>query len=133
MNTMAKPDSIIPADPTPAAPAAPTQLDSRKANGACIAKDTIIKGEISKCKHIAIYGLFEGKADVGHVIIHQNGRVEGTLNAASAEIHGVFDGEIAITGLLEVSSTGSVTGKVEYGELSIANGAVLSADIRKKK
>ncbi len=130
MNTMANPESIIPAEPA-AAPM--TELDSRKANGACIAKDTIIKGEISKCKHIEIYGQLEGQADVGHVIIHREGEVKGSLTAASAVIHGIIDGDISITGLLEITGSGSVTGKVEYGQISVENGAILSADLRKKK
>ena len=130
MNTMPSPDSISPAEPS--ATSTP-QLDSRKANGACIAKDTIIKGEISKCKHIAVYGLFEGQADVGHIIIHQNGKVKGTLTAASAEIHGTIEGDLSISGLLQITGSGSVTGKIEYGQISVENGAVLSADLRKKK
>ena len=129
MNTMVSPDTFT---PDISATDTPAELDSRKAQGACIAKDTVVKGNISKCKHIAIYGLIEGSADVGHIIIHQDGKVNGTVTAGSAEIHGIFDGDISITGLLEISGSGSVTGKVEYGQISVAEGAILSADLRKK-
>ncbi len=129
MNTMVNPDSITPA---PLDLKSPATLDSRKAQGACIAKDTVVKGKISKCKHIAVYGVVEGDLDVGHIIIHQDGLVDGTITAGSIEVHGQFKGDITVSGLCHISSSGALSGKLSYGKLSLENGGVLSAQVSKK-
>ncbi len=97
---------------------------------ALIAKDTVIHGEISKCECLEVNGYIEGTAHVKHVVIQPDGKVIGTLKAASAEIHGTFQGEISVSGLLKIGSAGSVTGTVLYGQIAMEQGANLSAEVR---
>ncbi len=96
-----------------------------------IAKDTILKGEISKCKCMEVHGVVEGIATISHTVIHPDGKIEGTLNADSAEIHGTFKGTLNVKGLLKITGSASVHGNIQYGQLSVEEGADLVADIRK--
>ncbi len=111
--------------------ASPAARSHDRQDRACIAKDTVVKGEISKCASLEVYGLIEGTVEVGHIIIHPDGKIDGTLKAGSADIHGTMQGETSITGHLAIGSDGSVTGKVLYGQLSMQEGGSLSADIKK--
>ncbi len=126
MNQFASPNSITATstEPTKTAPS------SSCAN---IAKDTLLKGEISQCDCMEVHGIVEGIAHIKHVVIHPNGKIDGTLYASSAEIHGQFKGNISVTGLLKISSSGSVKGNVVYGQLAVEEGADVVADIRKVK
>ena len=126
MNQFSSPNTI-----TANTPQANTAAKS--ASCANIAKDTILKGEISRCDCMEVHGLVEGTAHIEHVIIHPNGKIDGTLYASSAEIHGQFKGNISVKGLLKVTSSGSVNGNVVYGELAVEEGADIVADIRKIK
>ena len=96
-----------------------------------IAKDTILKGEISKCKCMEVHGAVEGIATIGHTVIHPDGKIEGTLNAQSAEIHGTFKGTLNVKSLLKITGSASVHGNIQYGQLAVEEGADLVADIRK--
>ncbi len=99
-------------------------------NCAIIAKDTVVKGEISKCECLKVSGYIDGTVNAGHVELENDGKIYGTLNASSAEIHGTFQGDITVSGLLNIGPSGSVTGKVLYGQIAMAQGAILSAEVR---
>ena len=122
MNQPIRPDTII-----------SNQVKAAGLTPGCanIAKDTLLKGEISKCDCMEVHGAVEGIATIGHTVIHPDGRIEGTLTAQSAEIHGTFKGTLNVKGLLKISGSASVHGNIQYGQLGVEEGADLEADIRK--
>lgn len=95
-----------------------------------VANDTVIKGEIRNCRQIEIHGYVEGDLDAENVMIHQSGRLFGKIKASNAQVNGQLQGEVAIKHLISIGNTGSVTGNVRYGRLSLAEGGELSAEMR---
>ncbi len=92
--------------------------------------DTVLRGEISNGGRIEICGYVEGNIIGEDLIVQPGGRCYGTINVQSAEIHGTLQGDIAVRQLMNVRSTGCVTGNVKYGRLSMELGADMSAELR---
>lgn len=92
--------------------------------------DTVLKGEISNGGRIEICGYVEGNIVGDDLVIQPGGRCHGTINVQSAEIYGTLQGDIAVRHLMNVRSTGCVTGNVQYGRLAMELGGDLSAELR---
>ncbi|MGI9405174.1 MAG: polymer-forming cytoskeletal protein [Hyphomicrobiaceae bacterium] len=92
--------------------------------------DTHITGRMDDGENIEIHGMIEGELSADTVIVHPGGSVIGKLVANHAEVHGVAQGEISIRNLIDIASTGDVSGTVHYGQLSLAPGGCLSASVR---
>jgi len=97
---------------------------------AIIQGDTVIKGEISNCDHIEIYGYIEGELSASRVTIREGGKVFGTMRADNAEVQGIAQGEIFVNRLIKIGSTGNVNGDVQYGQIAMDLGGELSAKLR---
>ena len=97
---------------------------------AIISGDTVLKGRITHCKLLEVYGYIEGEIGAERLIVHPGGRVFGTVKAGNADIEGTLQGNIAIKHLIRIGSKGAVNGQVHYGRISLEAGAELSADLR---
>lgn len=97
---------------------------------AIISDDTVLKGRIAHCKLLEVHGYVEGEVAAERLIIHPGGRVFGTIKVDNAEINGMLQGNVAVKHLIGIGATGSVNGQVQYGRISLASGAELSADLR---
>jgi len=95
-----------------------------------VREDTIIKGEIRNCRQLEVYGYVEGTVAADSLLIHQSGRCFGTVKADSAEVHGTLQGEVVVKHLINIRSSGSVNGNVQYGQLAMEIGGSLSAEVR---
>lgn len=95
-----------------------------------IGEDAILKGEISNCREIEIFGYVEGKLEAGRVVVHPQGRLTGIVRAESAEVFGQLQGEVRVKQLISIKSSGTVAGNVKYGRLAMEEGAELSASVR---
>ena len=91
---------------------------------------TRIIGEISDCHMVEIQGVLEGKVVADSVVIRDGGGFQGTMQAGTAEIYGVVEGAIAVTGDLNVHSTGDVSAETTYGKLSVAAGGKIQGRFR---
>ncbi len=101
-----------------------------KKGEAVIQEDTVIKGEISNCDYIEVYGYIEGELTSSRVMVREGGKVFGTLRAGDAEVQGIVQGEIFVNRLIKIGSTGNVNGDVEYGQIAMDLGGELSAKLR---
>jgi cytoskeletal protein CcmA (bactofilin family) len=97
---------------------------------AVIGADMFIKGDIRNGKHIDVLGLVEGSISAERVVVHNGGRVTGTLIADNALVDGVVQGHVLVRQLIEIGSTGAVHGDVRYGKIAMQIGAELTADVR---
>jgi cytoskeletal protein CcmA (bactofilin family) len=95
-----------------------------------IREDTILKGEVRNCRQMEVYGYVEGDVAADAVLVHQSGRCYGTVNTNSAEVHGDLQGTVVVKNLINIHSSGSVSGNVRYGKLALAAGGNLSAELR---
>ena len=101
-----------------------------KKGEAVIQQDTVIKGEISNCDYIEVYGYIEGELSSSRIMVREGGKVFGTLRADNAEIQGIAQGEIYVNRLIKIGSTGNVNGDVQYGQIAMDLGGELSAKLR---
>jgi cytoskeletal protein CcmA (bactofilin family) len=103
---------------------------SKNQGAIVVREDTVIKGEIRNCRQIEIYGYVEGEVAASLLLVHKDGRCFGTIRSENAEIHGTVQGNVSVKHLINIRSSGSVTGNVRYGQLSMEAGANLSAQVR---
>jgi len=110
--------------PAPAAPDAPRE---RFFAGAGVR----FKGELEACDDLMLSGRFEGTARARRLIVSREGVFSGTGTVDEAEIEGIAEGTLTVTGALIVRAGGVVRGKIRYGEIELARGARLEGEIAK--
>jgi len=96
---------------------------------AIIQQDTVIKGEISNCDFIEVYGYVEGELTASRVTVRDGGKVFGTMRADDAEVEGLLQGDVFVNRLIKIGSTGNVNGDVQYGQIAVDLGGLLSAKL----
>jgi len=97
-----------------------------------VTEDTVIRGvgEMRNCAQLEIYGYMEGDVAAKTVLIHKNGKLFGKVETDSAEVHGTLQGEVVVKNLIDIRSSGNVSGNVKYGKLAMELGGNLSAEMR---
>jgi cytoskeletal protein CcmA (bactofilin family) len=95
-----------------------------------VREDTILRGEVRNARQVEVYGYIEGNVAAQSLLVHQGGRCFGTIKTDEAEVHGTVQGEVVVKHLINIRSSGSVTGNVRYGQLAMEIGANLSAEVR---
>src|SRR5437016_13466887 len=89
-----------------------------------------VKGEITSCNRLIVEGKIEAKlADCPNVIIKAGGVFNGESTTQDADIQGCFAGNLVVRGRLLVRATGTVGGKIAYGEIEIERGGQISGEI----
>ena len=116
------------------APRAEAELQARSGEAdvrtLIIGPGVSVKGEITSCNRLIVEGKIEAKlADCPNVIIKQGGVFHGESTTQEADIHGSFDGNLVVRGRLLVRGTGTVAGKVAYGEIEIERGGKISGQL----
>lgn len=95
-----------------------------------IGEDLVVKGEIRNGGTIEVRGLIEGAIAAERVVVHPGGQILGILTAEHAEIGGLVQGNVAVKQLLAIASSGVVRGDVRYGQITMAAGGELTAEMR---
>ena len=93
-----------------------------------IGKNTRLVGEISNCSRVEIQGALEGTVVAETVVVREGGTIKGQMRTTNADVQGVVDGEVSVAGLLDVKSTGQVTGDITYGQFSVQVGGVVAGN-----
>lgn len=81
-----------------------------------------IEGSIESEGDLLVEGEIQGDVTIRKLTIGQGGHVEGKITAAEVLVHGRVTGGIAAQSAT-LCKTARVEGDVEYGSLSIENGA----------
>lgn len=90
----------------------------------------MIHGDVRNGGEVEIRGLVVGSLAAERVTIHAGGRVSGTLTADYVDVHGHVDGRIRVKNLISIGPSGEVHGDVRYGQLALAPGGNLAAEVR---
>ena len=79
-----------------------------------ITEDTVIRGvtEIHNCRRLEIHGYVEGDVSAARVLVHKTGRLFGSVSTDAAEIHGEVQGDVVVRNLIDIRSSGNVSGNV---------------------
>ena len=111
-------------DPT-AAPAVPRPGASGSNTGrSVLGADLRITGEISSTGSVEVLGEIDGDITAHGLIIGQEGRVKGTVQATTVEVKGRMDGKIACDSIT-LRSSAEVTADVTTSGIVIESGAVM--------
>ncbi len=95
-----------------------------------IEKSTTIKGEIQSDADIRIDGILEGSVKTkGKVVIGKEGRVEGQIECANADIEGTLKGNLLVVETLALKSTSNIEGELIIGKLIVDAGAIFNATV----
>src|SRR5262245_49804219 len=97
-----------------------------------VTEDTVIRGvrELRNCRQLEVFGYLEGDVAAKSVLVHPNGRLFGKVKSDNAEIHGTLQGEVVVKNLIDIRSSGNVSGNVRYGKLALEVGGNLSAEVK---
>ena len=95
-----------------------------------IGDDARFVGQIRASRHVEINGEVDGGIVSQTLVVSEGGKFDGTLRVDTAEVHGQLRGELYVRNLLNIGQTGDVEGNVRYGQLAMAEGGVLVAELR---
>ena len=136
--------------PTPAAPAPPSQqqtapvtpqAESRRPqlterDVVNIGKSVVIKGELNGSEDLTIEGHVEGKIELkDHVLtIGPNGKIKAQVFAKAVIVLGEVNGNVTATEKVDIRDGGSVDGDIVSPRVAIAEGAHFrgSVDMQRK-
>ena len=95
-----------------------------------VGREICLSGEIKTCEKLVVEGQVEADLRDSHSLeISEPGLFKGHATVEDCEVSGTFEGELIVTGLLVITPTGRVSGKIRYADMEIARGARLSGDI----
>jgi len=107
------------------------KADKSVGNRLLVGPDVKLKGaEILDCDTLVVEGRVEATMDSHIIRIAEQGIFCGTVSIDTAEIHGVFEGELTARSQLIIHATGRVTGKIRYGKILIEEGGQICGDIQ---
>jgi cytoskeletal protein CcmA (bactofilin family) len=89
-----------------------------------------IKGTISDCDSIAVEGHLEASCMSREMQILECGTFRGDAEIETAEISGIFEGNLTVTNRLLIRSSGYVSGVIRYCSIEIEAGGQISGDIQ---
>jgi cytoskeletal protein CcmA (bactofilin family) len=98
-------------------------------NAAYIGAGVTVKGDVSAPEALVVDGRIEGDVAARAVVVGPSGEIRGKVNAVEADIGGAVAGEVHITRLLAIRTTGRVEGRVSYGEIALERGGVLKGEL----
>ena len=90
---------------------------------------THFTGQVRGGKRVETRGTADGSIVTRHLVIGEGGSFDGSLRVDSAEVHGKVRGNVSVRNLLSISATGDVEGDIQYGQLALAAGSNLVADL----
>ncbi len=93
-----------------------------------IAKGTTITGDIVSDGDFRVEGTILGNIKTpGKVVLGRTGIINGTLQAANADIEGKFSGKLILSEILSLKASAHVEGEVEVGKFAVKPGATFNA------
>ena len=95
-----------------------------------IAPGTEFTGQVRGGERVEINGSADGTIVTKVLVVGQGGRFNGSIKVDTAEVHGQLRGDVTVRHLLTIGVTGDVEGDIQYGQLALASGANLVADLR---
>ena len=94
-----------------------------------ISETSSLEGKLEMPGSVIIMGYFKGSIISRSLEIFKDGKAFGSIEAANVTIAGYFEGELACSGLPTIARTGTVKGRVAYGNLLVELGGLLDAEV----
>jgi cytoskeletal protein CcmA (bactofilin family) len=99
-----------------------------------VGKDTEIKGTVIASSGLRIDGKMEGEIhNKGDVVVGKGARVRASIKARHLTLAGDVEGNIDLSGKLEIESTGRLKGDIKVAALIIADGGFFDGSSKMAK
>lgn len=99
-----------------------------------VGKDTEIKGTIIANSGLRIDGKMEGEIhNKGDVVVGKGARVRASIKARHLTLAGDVEGNVDLSGKLEIESTGRLKGDIKVASLIIADGGFFDGSSKMSK
>jgi len=95
-----------------------------------VGREILVSGEIKSCDCLVVEGTVEASVSCKEIRIAAGGLFKGAASVETAEIFGRFEGELQVSGRLNLHASGEVAAKLRYQQLEIERGGRLSGDIQ---
>ncbi len=119
-------------DPTSAPPLARPSAPGTNSARSVLGADLRITGEITSSGSVEVLGEIDGNITANGLIIGQEGRVKGSINAHTVEVKGKFDGKVSCESFT-LRASSEVKADVNTGSLVIESGARIEGRFTKPK
>lgn len=96
-----------------------------------VGEGVCIKGELEFERFLQIDGIFEGTlVSQGKLKVGPAGVVRSTIeNLSEATVEGVIEGDVSVTGLLELRGRAKIYGNIKAGSLSVDDGVTIEGKV----
>ena len=94
-----------------------------------IGEGATINGTIKENNEISIQGTVEGDIECKDLMVGKSGTLKGKIKTETLSVEGNIEGELEVKGLLKLMSSGTVSGKISYGNLQIHEGGKLMGEL----
>ncbi len=95
-----------------------------------VGREIMVSGEIQSCDCLVVEGTVEASVSCKEIRIAEGGLFKGSATVETAEIFGRFEGELQVSGHLNLRASGDIAAKLRYQQLEIERGGRLSGDIQ---
>ena len=97
-----------------------------------ISSDMKIKGKISADGELILLGSVVGDIKCHSLSVEDTGILKGNIEADVVTVSGKCDGQLSAE-VISIKSSGKISGEVFYENISIEEGAIVEAQIGKRK
>lgn len=113
------------------APTKPVDPDQNEgARRLVVGKGIRLTGEVASCDTLVVEGTIEAKLTGARLVeVSETGTFKGSAEIQDATIAGLFEGDLTVTGVLKVMSTGMIRGNLRCGTLEVQKGGRISGSM----
>ena len=86
-------------------------------------------GSLGNCDEVVIEGTVRAIIATTHLIVKATGRFTGSAEVERAEIDGWYEGTLTAKTQLQINQTGTVTGDINYAQLEVTPGGILTGNV----
>ena len=86
-------------------------------------------GSLCNCDEVVIEGTVRATIATTHLIVKETGRFTGSAEVEKAEIDGQYEGTLTAKKQLQINQTGTVTGDINYAQLEVTPGGILTGNV----
>lgn len=101
------------------------------AKSSILAADLQIDGHVTSTGRIQVHCQIKGNLAGPHLTVEPDARVQGDITAEQLDLGGTITGDVTAT-VVDIHPTGRLTGRITYEALSVAAGAIIEGDLRRK-
>lgn len=98
-----------------------------------VSQGTNIKGDLNFSGTMYLEGSVEGSISSNNdddlLVISETGRVNGSIKTGNLNINGAVEGDVTVTGKMEVSSKARINGNIYYVNIEMETGSQVNGQL----